>query len=369
MPVLAVIPSDPIEEYLSGGFDRLMDYYNPRHFFDKVYVLSPLEKREHEIDGLRIIPTKDKQLPSRLNDLDVDLVRAYGGNWPCDMACDFRKSDVPVVVSLHDRRLKWFRPSLTRADMVIAVSDEVKRIALRFCKDPRKVRVLPNKVDMDVFRPFTVDRFEAWGIPKDVRAILSIGRLSSEKNLDVIFKALSILGSHYRFIAAGVGDSRPYEALARECGVEKQCYFIGPVPRGRLPELINAVDCVCHPSHTEAMSKAVAEAMACGAVIVTSSVAAAGVGLQDGFDAFVMQDENDPKALASALSAACNDKALCGKIRERVRISSAPFSKTSIESLEVSFYGELMAAAAHGKMKRPWWDGYTRVLRKLEKNI
>jgi hypothetical protein len=104
-------------------------------------------------------------------------------------------------------------------------------------------------------------------------------------------------------------------------------------------------------------------------VIVTSSVAAAGVGLQDGFDAFVMQDENDPKALASALSAACNDKALCGKIRERVRISSAPFSKTSIESLEVSFYGELMAAAAHGKMKRPWWDGYTRVLRKLEKNI
>jgi len=40
---LAVIPSDPIEEYLKKGFsqERLRNYYNPSLFFNEVYLLSP----------------------------------------------------------------------------------------------------------------------------------------------------------------------------------------------------------------------------------------------------------------------------------------------------------------------------------------
>lgn len=363
MPVLGVIPSDPLDDYRANGLEHLGDYFNPRHFFDKVYVFSPLEKREREVEGMTVIPTKDKQLLSRIKKFNVNMIRAYGGNWPCDMACYFRASGVPVVVSLHDRRLKWFRPSLTRADMVIAVSDEVKRIAMNFCQDVGKIIVLPNKVDMDVFRPLEVDRSLVSGAGGDVKVVLTVGRLSPEKNLDVVFKALAILGGRYRLMVAGSGDSRPYEVRASECGVRAQCHFMGTVSQGKLPSLINAADCLCHPSHTEAMSKAVTEAMACGAVIVASRASADGVGLQDGFDAFVLQDENDPKALAFTLSTACNDEALRLKLRQRVRVSCEPFNKKTVESLEVSFYGELLAAAARGKMERPWWDRYARFFR------
>ncbi len=155
---LAVIPSDPIKDYEKKGIaSKLEGYYNPSGFFEEVYLLSPLEKEQRSQYGMHILPVRDKELPVRIKELDVDIVRAYGGNWPCDMACLFRRPEVPVVVSVHDRRSAWLNRSIKLADIVFVVSEEVKDMVAEKGKDPDKIWILPNRVDPDIMKPLPPD--------------------------------------------------------------------------------------------------------------------------------------------------------------------------------------------------------------------
>ena len=65
---LAVIPSDPIEEYLQGGYSRewLKAYYNPCGYFDEVYLLSNLEKDHPDLLGMKVIHTPNKLFKKRI---------------------------------------------------------------------------------------------------------------------------------------------------------------------------------------------------------------------------------------------------------------------------------------------------------------
>ena len=88
MAILAIIPSDPLLEYVKKGISKKLEqYFNPKYYFNKVYLLSPLEHKQKKLFGLDIIPTKDAELRSHLKSLNVDIVRVYGGGWNCKMAC------------------------------------------------------------------------------------------------------------------------------------------------------------------------------------------------------------------------------------------------------------------------------------------
>ena len=154
MKGLAVIPSDPIEAYRrKGTASWLEDYYNPLHFFDEVFLLSPLEEKERYEFGMNIIPTKPKQLKNRIRELNIGIVRAYGGYWACDMACNNKVNDVPVVVSVHDTNLALLHNSIVRADVIFCVSEAVNKLVLTKIKKPDRVWILPNRVNLDVMRP------------------------------------------------------------------------------------------------------------------------------------------------------------------------------------------------------------------------
>ena len=123
---LAVIPSDPLEAYEAGGYANwLEDYYNPLHFFDEVFLLSPLEVKERIEYGMYIIPTQPNELSSRIKELNIHLVRAYGGYWPCDMATFGKVPGVPVIVSVHDTNMDVLHDSIADADFVLPVSRAV----------------------------------------------------------------------------------------------------------------------------------------------------------------------------------------------------------------------------------------------------
>ena len=101
MAKIAIIPSDNIDEYKNVGIsDWLEDYFNPLHFFNEVYLLSPLEKEKRFAYGMNVIPVSGDQFPNMLKELKIDLVRAYGGGWACDMACRYKVTGIPVVVSV-----------------------------------------------------------------------------------------------------------------------------------------------------------------------------------------------------------------------------------------------------------------------------
>jgi glycosyltransferase involved in cell wall biosynthesis len=351
---LAVIPADPIKEYEKKGISlKLREYYNPMGFFGKVYLLSPLEKKQGFDYGMRILPTRDKELPARLKEFGVDIVRAYGGNWPCDMACIFRRSDVPVVVSVHDRRPEWLHPSINSADIVFAVSEEVRRLVADKGKDMDKIWILPNRVDLNVMRPLGKDDYRA--LPSEFSykyKILHIGRKSEEKNLDKLILALKYLGSDYCLIAIGRGDESTYKEIASDAGVAERVYLIQQVENERLPLYFSFVDCVCNPSSTEAMSSALIEAMACGAAIVTSDVAAKGVAMRDGKDGLVLTEYNDPANIAEGVRAICENPELKEKLKAAALKSAERYDKDKIDRLEREYYRRILLMRENGELKK-----------------
>ena len=64
---LAVIIGQTLESYKKKGTASWRkDYYNPLHFFDEVYLLSPLEYEKRYEFGMNVIPTKPGDLKQRV---------------------------------------------------------------------------------------------------------------------------------------------------------------------------------------------------------------------------------------------------------------------------------------------------------------
>jgi glycosyltransferase involved in cell wall biosynthesis len=355
---LAVIPSDPIEAYKNKGIESwLVDYYNPLHFFDNVYLLSPLEKEEKNEFGMAVIPTKPDRLKNRIKELAIDLVRAYGGYWACDMACNNKVKGIPVVVSVHDTNDKLLHNSIQKADVVLCVSEAVERLVLTRFKNLDRVWILPNRVNLDVMRPHSDDEFDHLNnrYPFKYR-ILHVGRKSKEKNLDTLIKTLKILGNEYCLIATGIGDTDEYEKLAKMEGVREQCYFIESIPNTELPIYYSWADCMCTPSRWEGFGVVFIEALACEAIVITSDIAPMNEYIEHTRNGLLVKNYENPRALAEMIKVACNNKQLRESLKINARRSAERFEKNVIDRLEVDYYKKILLMRKIGEFSKPYWS-------------
>ena len=188
MKKLAVIPSDPISAYLSAGYGEkwLREYFNPLKFFDEVYVFSPKEKNNPDLLGMKAIHTQPHELPARLKEFKIDVVRAYGGFWPCAMACCNKVNGIPVVVSVHDTSQDLLRDAIAKADVVLSMSKAVRNLVLTKFKREDRAWLLPNRIHFDYMRPYTKVEI---GDELDKKypfkyKIIHVGRKVKQKNLD-----------------------------------------------------------------------------------------------------------------------------------------------------------------------------------------
>jgi glycosyltransferase involved in cell wall biosynthesis len=344
MKILAVIPSDPIEAYVRKGTDSwLEEYYNPLHFFDKVYLLSPLEKKETYAFGMNIIPTKPKQLKSRIKELNINVVRAYGGYWACDMACNNKVKNIPVIVSVHDSKPALLYNSIKRADVVFCVSEMVKKLVLSKIKKPDRVWILPNRVNFDIMRPCLKSEVRYLDIKYPFKfKILHVGRKSSQKNLDTLIKSLKILGNEYCIIAIGIGDVDEYVKLAEKEGVREQCYFIDSIPNTELPIYYSLADCMCTPSRWEGFGLVFIEALACRAVVVTSDVAPMNEYITHMENGLLVREYEKPHAVAAMINLACTNKQLRETLKKNARKSVKKFKKNIVDKLEADYYEKVL---------------------------
>lgn len=355
---LAVIPSDPIEAYLNAGYDKewLKDYYNPCKFFDEVYLLSPLEKDNPDLLRMRVIKTQPKYLKKRLREFNIDLVRAYGGYWACDMGCKNKVNGVPVVVSVHDTNPEHLHNSIKTADVVFCMSEAVKKLVLTKFKNPNRVWILPNRVNFNVMRPYSPDKLKDLNNKYPFKyKILHVGRKSKEKNLDTLIKALEILGSEYCILAVGAGNKDEYVKLAEEQGVIEQCYFIDSIKNEELARYYSWCDCMCTPSRWEGFGIAFIEALACETVIVTSDIAPMNEYIKHRKNGLIVKDYENPQALAEMISIACNDRETRGILKGNARKSVEKFEKSKVDKLEADYYEKVLAMNQNKKFNVPFW--------------
>lgn len=141
--------------------------------------------------------------------------------------------------------------------------------------------------------------------------ILYLGRIAHKKRLDLVIRALaepllSDSGAHL-VVAGPLGDDLDYEPaqLAASLGVGARVSFLGRVGAQQRRDLLATSDVFVLPSEDESFGVAVAEAMAAGCPVITSS--SVGLALEAAAEEAVIVAALEPAAVAASVAAALND--------------------------------------------------------------
>jgi glycosyltransferase involved in cell wall biosynthesis len=114
------------------------------------------------------------------------------------------------------------------------------------------------------------------GLADDEVAFATVARLFERKGHDDILAAApDVLGSNpkVRFVFIGDGIWRDrLKAEAERLGVRHAIHFVGLVPPGRIPELLQAVDAVVHPSLREGLARVLPQALIVGRPAISYDV-------------------------------------------------------------------------------------------------
>jgi glycosyltransferase involved in cell wall biosynthesis len=215
---------------------------------------------------------------------------------------------------------------------------------LRFFGVPEeRTGLFPYAVDVDEFRRRsrlssreTVR--ERLGVPAGARVLLSVAKLSPrEAPWDLLRAFARIDDPGLWLVIAGDGPSRSeLEAFVSARRMER-VRFLGYVPYPELPSLYAASDLFLHPAREERWGVSVAEALACGLPVITSSrVGAARDLLAPGENGFTYE--------------AGDDAALARRIGDTLRLDPAAVDARNREILArwdyaATWQGILRAAA------------------------
>lgn len=123
-----------------------------------------------------------------------------------------------------------------------------------------------------------------------------------------------------KILLLGGGDRSAIESMVRGNGLDAHVVFGGY--RRDVPACLRAMDVVVHPSLTEAFCQAVIEALAVGAPLVVTNVAAAPEVVTDGVHGLLVPPA-DPAAIAAAVLRVYRDPAFGRQMAETGRRSVA----------------------------------------------
>ena len=238
------------------------------------------------------------------------------------------------------RKLNYQR-SARLASMIIINSDSLRTEMDRFLEiDPRKVRLIHEAVDHDVFKPGDRDaaraHIETYGVTRPF--VLFVSSLWRYKNCHGLLRAWRLAQHELRgrqLVVVGAPRDERYaaelEALAAELGIAEDVVFVGGVPLEETARFYQAADLLVYPSFNETFGLPILEAMACGCPVVTSDVSAMP---ETAGGAALLADPHDPAALASRiLEAAGSSTALRTQGLRRARQFS--WGATAAATLDV----------------------------------
>ncbi|MGD0560138.1 MAG: glycosyltransferase family 1 protein [Streptosporangiaceae bacterium] len=205
------------------------------------------------------------------------------------------------------RRLSYPR-SARVAEAIIINSESLRSEVERYLEvDPRKLKLIYEAVDHDLFKPGDVEqaraRIASHGVTKPF--VLFVSSLWPYKNCDGLLKAWALaredLGDR-QLVVVGPGRDERYAAslrsLVAELGIGDDVVFTGGVPLEETVDFYRAADLFVYPSFNETFGLPILEAMACGCPVVTSDTTAMP---ETAGGAAVLADPAEPASLAKAI--------------------------------------------------------------------
>lgn len=244
-----------------------------------------------------------KQLAVALREIHPDVVISVGGfektlllsikrTWALVREVHFDTAE--KIQGKHVRLSRflvwWERCLASRYDRVVLLTEEEKA---RWRENDR-LCVIPNPLRFQPLRKATLDE----------RRILSVGRLSAEKNFDSLIRSFKMVAArHPGWILDILGDGPEYSKLSQiihEEGLDHCVHLKGAsttIPQDMIKASIFVLS-----SRFESFGMVIVEAMACGLPVVSYDCP---IGprsiITDGYDGFLVH-LGDEEALANRIS-------------------------------------------------------------------
>lgn len=205
-----------------------------------------------------------------------------------------------------DRKRSWVKKTL-RDGWLKLIFSNAYQILTTGAVGIRKLGELYSSTKVINF-PFTTDTNFFSSTPdfsdfKGMKVLFSSGRLlNSHKAYDVALKGLSIVkdaGYKFQYLIAGVGpDEENIKTMAKDMNLSDDVVFLGWQELDTLKERYAACHLFLHSSHFDPFPNCILEAMASGAIVVSSNGAGSAVErINNGVNGYIF-DDNDEKQMA-----------------------------------------------------------------------
>jgi glycosyltransferase involved in cell wall biosynthesis len=249
------------------------------------------------------------------------------------LASEFSARSHGAGSARHLRDLAVERRLFTAAARVVVTTEEMaKQITRDTPGIDDRIRIIPNYVETDRFRPLDEIRQR--------HDLVFLGRLAPQKNLESLLEAIRPLNAS--LLVIGGGDIPLWRERYRD--LQDRVTWKGSVPHGELPALMRSARVFVLPSHYEGHPKALLEALACGLPVIGAD--------SPGIREVLRHKENgwlssaDSASLRNSIQALLSDTDLQVRLGRAARaFAEQRYSLAGVAQLELSVLQEVL----HGK--------------------
>ncbi len=344
-----IIAPDPVEKDRIEGvyyfpaikYRAYEGYFLPIFPSNKIEVLEKINPDVIHVYGIAVMALKGyiaaytlkKPYVLTMTTMVTDTLEYY---FPVKLPPDF----VGVV-----EKLAWFyiRQVLNHSSAVIThtqpIMDELKAHGIR----PKDERIIPAGIDIGTFRPLDdpMAKRRELGI-EGKRVLMHVGRISYEKHIDDIVRALARFDEDTVMVIVGDGPARKdVEAVVEELNLQDRVTFTGFVNREDLPALYNCADVCISCSRFETQGLSIMEAMACRKPVVCPNARAFSVIITDGKDGFLFDADGGVDELTEAIGRAleCDDS-----VRQNSMETARSYSEENCARMLLDLYADVIEA-------------------------
>ncbi|HEY0010172.1 MAG TPA: glycosyltransferase family 4 protein [Tepidisphaeraceae bacterium] len=267
-------------------------------------------------------------LVQRLRELHPDIVHTHSskagiiGRWAAHQA-NKRGAKAKIIHTIHglaftastrksvNAAYRWLeRRAAPITDRIVCVATDMAAQSLAAgIGRPEQYVTVYSGMDTQPFLSPPVPRDEvrqSLGIAAGDVVVGTIARLFHMKGHDdllALAPALCRAHPHLKFLWLGDGLLRPqFERQIAEMNLQNRFILTGLVPPTRIPELVNAMDILVHPSRREGLARALPQGQLAGCPVVTYDIDGNREGLIDGQTGYLVSPF-DRTILAQRLSA------------------------------------------------------------------
>lgn len=280
----------PLGDRLASEFS--VAAYGMKHKMDvRVLPWIAREFRQRHADAIVTVGAGDKMFWGRL--------AAWLAGIPV-ITSALHTNGFPDEVGLLNR---WLTPL---NDAFIAVAQAHSNyLATTTGLPSRKIKVIPNGVDVQRFRPLpeNLKLRQSLNLPSNAFVAGIVARLNIEKNHEMFLRVAARIRGHLpnaHFLIIGDGPrEETLKTLCAELNLNDCVQFLGS--RDDIPELLSLMDLFLLTSHTEANPVSILESLAAATPVIATRVGSVAETVLDGINGYIVDRDDIDSMVQHAL--------------------------------------------------------------------